>query len=170
MKYPVRLEAPKAMRAQLIPLEGGAPIDVLKDVTLVGRKEDCDLRLDHKSVSKLHCVIVKTDGLLLLRDLGSTNGTRVNGTRIRRAALLPNDQLTIANYSFKIRLGGEEPPPSPEEHTQQLDAKEMANLLRPAAAAVGAGPPPLVDSSVEMPIVPVQNVLPDVYPEEKKPQ
>jgi len=46
----------------------------------------------------------------------------------------------------------------------------MANLLRPAAAAVGAGPPPLVDSSVEMPIVPVQNVLPDVYPEEKKPQ
>jgi predicted component of type VI protein secretion system len=156
------------MRAQLIPLEGGTPIDVVKDVTLVGRKEDCDLRLEHKSVSKLHCVIVKTDGLLLLRDLGSTNGTRVNGTRIRRAALLPNDQLTIANYSFKIRLGGEEPPPSPDEHTQHLDAKEMARLLRPGAAPVGVGPPPMVDSSLDMPIVPVQNVLPDVYPEEEK--
>src|SRR6516164_9213741 len=76
-----------SMRAQLLPLEGGIPIDLAKEMTLIGRKEDCDVRLDHKSVSKMHCVIVKTDGLLLLRDLGSTNGTRVNGQRVRRAAL-----------------------------------------------------------------------------------
>ena len=74
-------------RAQLVPLDGSAPVEIDREMTLVGRKEDCDLRLDHKSVSKLHCVIVKTDGLLLLRDLGSTNGTRVNGQRVRRAAL-----------------------------------------------------------------------------------
>ena len=54
-------------------------------LTLVGRRGDCDLRLEHKSVSKLHCMLVRTDGLLVLRDLGSTNGTRVNGTRVRRA-------------------------------------------------------------------------------------
>src|SRR5204863_10158100 len=65
------------MRALLVPLDGSRSIELTKDLTLVGRKEDCDLRLDHKSVSKLHCVIVKTDGLLLLRDLGSTNSTRV---------------------------------------------------------------------------------------------
>src|ERR1700674_5416123 len=100
------------MRAQLVPVEGGSPIDIGRDLTLVGRKEECDLRLDHKSVSKMHCVIVKTDGLLLLRDLGSTNGTRVNGQRVRRAALLPNDQLTIANYKFRIQFGApEEAPP-----------------------------------------------------------
>ena len=52
------------MRAQLIPLDGGPPIEIVKDMTLVGRKDDVDLRLEHKSVSKLHCVIVKTDGLL----------------------------------------------------------------------------------------------------------
>src|SRR5215218_1844244 len=93
------------MRAQLLPLDGGAPIEIVKDLTVVGRKEQSDLRLDHKSVSKMHCVIVKTDGLLLLRDLGSTNGTRVNGQRVRRAALLPNDQVAIAGLKFKVLFG-----------------------------------------------------------------
>src|SRR6187431_609733 len=106
------------MRVRLVPLEGGAPIDIGKDLVLVGRKEDCDVRLDHKSVSKLHCVLVKTDGLLLLRDLGSTNGTRVNGQRVRRAALLPNDQLMIASFKFKVHFGPDALPVSPEEHTQ----------------------------------------------------
>src|SRR5437660_6144410 len=106
------------MRAQLIPLDGAEPIEIVKDLTLVGRKEDCDLRLEHKSVSKLHCVIVKTDGLLLVRDLGSTNGTRVNGQRVRRAALLPNDKLSIANFHYRILFGAAaEPPPGLEEHT-----------------------------------------------------
>src|SRR5947209_1035284 len=107
-----------AMRAQLIPLDGGPAIDLAKDLTLVGRKEDCDLCLNHKSVSKMHCVIVKTDGLLMLRDLGSTNGTRVNGQRVRRAALLPNDQLTIAKYKFRVHFGvAPQPAPAPD-HTE----------------------------------------------------
>jgi pSer/pThr/pTyr-binding forkhead associated (FHA) protein len=146
------------MRAQLIPLEGGEAIEIIKDLTLVGRKEDCDLRLDHKSISKLHCVIVKTDGLLLLRDLGSTNGTRVNGQRIRRAALLPNDQVMIAGFKFRVSLGPDAASVAPEEHTQQLDAKDVAHLLRKAATE---------DSALDMPAAPVQaNVLPDLYPEE----
>src|SRR5438552_15075341 len=96
------------MRARLIASEGGEPIEVVKDLTLVGRKEECDLRLDHKSISKMHCVIVKTDGLLLLRDLGSTNGTRVNGQRVRRAALLPNDQIAFASFKYRVAFGPDE--------------------------------------------------------------
>jgi pSer/pThr/pTyr-binding forkhead associated (FHA) protein len=154
------------MRAQLIPLDGSPPIDIVKDLTLVGRKEDCDLCLAHKSVSKMHCVIVRTDGLLLLRDLGSTNGTRVNGQRIRRAALLPNDQLTIAHYKFRVFFGPDEAPrpalPLPE-HTQQLDARDVANLLRKAEKRT-----PLSDSG-HLPAFPMQpNPLPDVYPEDEK--
>src|SRR6478736_4681962 len=108
------------MKARLLPVDGSPPIDITRDLTIVGRKEECDLRLDHKSVSKMHCVLVKTDGLLLLRDLGSTNGTRVNGLRVRRAALLPNDQLTIANCKFRVLLGPDAPPPpvNAHEHTQ----------------------------------------------------
>jgi pSer/pThr/pTyr-binding forkhead associated (FHA) protein len=156
------------MRAQLVPLDGGPPIEIGKDLTLVGRKEDCDLRLDHKSVSKMHCVLVKTDGLLLLRDLGSTNGTRVNGQRVRRAALLPNDQLTIAHFKFRIQLGPDLPVPlaAPvvrhDEHTQALDPKEVAQLLRHPKAS------PDDEDSAELPNHQLmqRNPLPDVYPDD----
>lgn len=153
------------MRAQLVPVEGGSPIDIVKDLVVVGRKEDCDVRLEHKSVSKIHCVIVKTDGLLLLRDLGSTNGTRVNGTRIRRAALLPNDQISIAHFKFRVMLGPDlapAPPVQPYEHTQALNQHELAELMR----RKGADPEPGQDS-IDGPAEPVQrNQLPDVYPDE----
>src|SRR5262245_41187353 len=147
------------MRAQLVPVDGGSPIEVVKDLTLVGRKEECDLCLDHKSVSKMHCVIVKTDGLLLLRDLGSTNGTRVNGQRVRRAALLPNDQLSIASYKFRVHFGGDLPPADVNDRTQHLDAKEVAGLLRVADERSSD------ELERDAPAPPLQpNPLPDLYP------
>lgn len=93
------------MRVRLVPLSDGPEIELKKDLTLVGRNPDCDIIIDHKSVSKIHCILVKTSGIVLLRDLGSTNGTRVNGQRVRRAALLPNDTLAIANYRYKVEVG-----------------------------------------------------------------
>jgi pSer/pThr/pTyr-binding forkhead associated (FHA) protein len=154
------------MRAQLLPLDGGPPIEITKDLVVVGRKEDCDLRLEHKSVSKMHCVLVKTDGLLLLRDLGSTNGTRVNGTRVRRAALLPNDQLSIAHYKFRVHLGPDSVKPAPPaEHTQHLDSNEVAELLRQARARGDKDADS--DPDCPSPQLPVQrNQLPDVYPDD----
>ncbi len=158
------------MRAELYPMEGGTPIVITKDLIVVGRKPECDLRLDHKSVSKMHCVIVKTDGLLLVRDLGSTNGTRVNGLRVRRAALLPNDQLSIASFKFRVPLGPDAPEPAPDpglanEHTQQLDPKEVARLI---GQARGRTDDAEARDSAELPVLnPFQrNQLPDVYPEE----
>src|SRR5690349_3849801 len=153
------------MRAQLVPLDGGPAIDVVKDLTVVGRKEDCDLRLEHKSVSKMHCVIVKTDGLLLLRDLGSTNGTRVNGTRVRRAALLPNDQVAVAHFKFRVQLGpDEEPAGRPHDHTQALDQEEVARLLRRKAGGTERA------AEIDEPPEPLQrNQLPDVYPDDPSP-
>jgi predicted component of type VI protein secretion system len=152
------------MRAQLVPLDGGTPVEVVKDLTLVGRKEECDLRLDHKSVSKMHCVIVKTDGLLLLRDLGSTNGTRVNGQRVRRAALMPDDELTIAGFKFRIQFGQTADKTGnahPHEHTQRMNANDVENLLK--KANLPESPAPAVPSP--RPVKP--NPLPDVYPAEE---
>lgn len=148
------------MRVQLTPIDGGTPIEISKDLMLVGRKEDCDIRLDHKSISKVHCAIVKTDGLLLLRDLGSTNGTRVNGQRVRRAALLPNDQLHIASLRFKVLFLADEKVVVSGEYTQQLEGKELARLIEKAEKPGDLDS----DSDVDLPAVQT-NALPDVYPD-----
>lgn len=149
------------MRAQLVPLDGGPPVEIAKEMMLVGREEDCDLRLNHKSISKIHCVLVKTDGIVLLRDLGSTNGTRVNGTRVRRAALLPNDKVSFANFHYRILFGAALDAMAPAEQTQQIEPKEMHELVD----GVDVEP----SSEIDQQILRVQqNAHPDVYPEEKK--
>ncbi len=109
------------MQAQLIPIDGGRPLDLVKDVTVVGRKRGiCDLLVENSSVSKLHCVIVKTDGLLFIRDLGSTNGTKVNGQRVTRGALLPGDELAFAKARFRVHLGPDDPEVGHNDVTEML--------------------------------------------------
>ena len=92
------------MQAQLIPLDGGPSVNILRDVTLVGRKAGlCDVVLDHGSVSKLQCLLIRTDGLLFIRDLGSTNGTLVNGVREHRKLLVSGDELRMGKLLLRIR-------------------------------------------------------------------
>jgi hypothetical protein len=111
----------RIMHAQLIPLDGGPPITLAKDVTVVGRRPElCDLVIDRNSVSKLHCLLVKTDGLLFIRDLGSTNGTKVNGQRVIRGALLPGDELAFASASFRVHLGPDPQEPADHGATEML--------------------------------------------------
>ena len=133
---------PAPLHVLLTPIQGGETIHLNKDITLVGRKEGTDLRLNHKTVSKHHCVLVKAEGMLLVRDLGSTNGTRVNGKRIRRAALMENEQLSIAGFGFRVHFT-QQPHAAINgtEVTQQISPHEMANLLQqpPVASA-----PPVV--------------------------
>ena len=119
------------MQAQLIPVDGGKPIRLTNDVMVVGRKRGvADICLNRGSVSKLHCVIVKTDGLLFVRDLGSTNGTKVNGQRITRGALLPGDELAFAGSKYRVHLGPDEP---------GTDARENTELMTPLAMQSGNG-------------------------------
>ena len=93
------------MKAELIPAEGGEPIPITRDVTVLGRREFCDIQIDHPSLSKRHCVLVKTDGLLVIRDLATTNGTKVKGQKVRWAALLPDDKIALGSIKFRVYLG-----------------------------------------------------------------
>lgn len=119
------------MIAQLIPVDGSKPVTLYRDITLVGRDGDvCDLKLAHKSVSKLHSILVKSDGLLFVRDLGSTNGTKVNGQKITRGALLPGDVIAFAGAKFKIFLGPGEPEPPEGPLTESIPSTSKKNLVQ----------------------------------------
>ena len=125
------------MLAQLIPQEGGQAITIDRDLTLVGRNRHvCDLHLNHSSISKIHCLIVKTDGLLFIRDLGSSNGTRVNGQRVSRGALLPGDQLAFANLKFKIYLGPDKPMRR-DDQTEVIPTADRLLKKKPAPKIAG---------------------------------
>ena len=132
------------MRAVLLPLDGNQPVDIVKDITVIGRQEFCDVRLDHSSVSKVHLLLVKMDGALLFRDLGSTNGTKVNGQRVVRGALLPNDKLTIAACKFRVQLGADAAVPVDSRTEEIVPAPEDSPAFRvirakDLARANGAG-------------------------------
>jgi hypothetical protein len=90
------------MRISLISFDGGEPLPITLPLTLVGRKEDCDIRLEGEGVADLLCVLAQIDNLLLVRDL-DTDTIRVNGQLVRRAILLPNAHLTMANHRFRVQ-------------------------------------------------------------------
>jgi len=105
------------MYGQLIPLGGGDPIPLLKKLLLVGRRESCDVVLRFSNVSAHHCQLYVNQGYWFVKDLGSRNGTKVNGTRVTEKRVDPGDTLSVAKhkYEFKyspIDLGAEGPPPS----------------------------------------------------------
>lgn len=129
------------MKAELVPANGDAPIPITKDVTVVGRREFCDVEIQHPSLSKRHAVIVRTDGLLMVRDLVSTNGTKVNGQRVMWAALMPNDRLTLGRYKFKVYLGPDHAPSPSEAHQQRMGGAVAAPVKVHAGQSPTFAPP-----------------------------
>lgn len=90
------------MAAHLLSLTDGPSILVDKPILLFGRHQECDVNLNSKKVSRKHCVLAQVDGYLVVRDLGSTNGIRINGVRVAEGRLLPGDELQIGNFCYQI--------------------------------------------------------------------
>ena len=87
---------------ELLPQGGGDPIPLLKPRLLVGRRESSDIVLRFPNVSGRHCELTLIDGYWFVKDLGSSNGTKVNGTRITEQRIEPGDTLSVGKYSFEI--------------------------------------------------------------------
>jgi hypothetical protein len=89
----------------------GEVIPLVKETTVVGRSAKCDLVLEAPEVSRRHCRIVRLPGEVLVEDLGSAQGTCVNGSRVTRSRLRNGDRLEIAGQVFQVRM------PEPIEHS-----------------------------------------------------
>jgi hypothetical protein len=89
---------PPARPATLLALDwaGG------RDELLVGRHDACDAVIGHPSVSRKHARLSFRDGHWVLRDLDSTNGTRVNGKRVVRCRLEPGDLLSLGSADLLV--------------------------------------------------------------------
>ena len=128
----------------LIALSEGVNIPLEKPIILIGRHQECDIQIPSRKISRRHCCIALISDHLVVRDLGSTNGIRINGIKVLEGNLQPNDELTIGNMRYQVKWDG-----------------DSAQTI-PAAAknAVKAGQPPAqvrADESYEEPMP-----LPDV--------
>ena len=84
----------------------GALIPLPLGKFLIGREEDCQLRPNSELISRHHCVFTNDNFTLRLRDLGSTNGTFVNGERLRGGAMLNSgDRVSVGKIEFEVLVG-----------------------------------------------------------------
>lgn len=95
------------MNVQLVVQNGNRGTRVLKlqcEETVIGRRQDCDLRIPSTDVSRRHCLLSMHDGCLNVEDLDSVNGTFVNGHRISgRQIVMPGDRLQIGPVTFMAK-------------------------------------------------------------------
>ena len=87
----------------LHPVGGGDPIPLYKPEIILGRRPSCDIRLDFENVSGKHCMLRLINGVWNVKDLGSTNGTTVNGARLStEQSVMPEEEFGIAGHMFTI--------------------------------------------------------------------
>lgn len=110
------------------------------DRLVIGRKNTCDLRIPLTSVSRQHCEIRIEDDQILLRDLGSSNGTFHNDTRVQEAQLAAGDELMIGPVVFTVVVDGE--PAEIEPVHTVLDAHDSHTAGPSDASSMSVDPPP----------------------------
>src|SRR6266487_6218115 len=91
------------MPAQLVALTEGPSILLDKPILLLGRHPECDIQIASRKISRRHCCIALVNDHLVIRDLGSTNGVRINGIKVVEGNLQANDELTIGNMRYQVK-------------------------------------------------------------------
>jgi len=114
------------MPAQLVALDNGPSILLDKPILLLGRHPECDIQIDSRKISRRHCCIAQVSDYLVVRDLSSTNGIRINGARTLEGQLNAGDELTIGNYRYKVTWDGDLAAHASASPAQPLAAPEKA--------------------------------------------
>ena len=92
-------------RGSLVRLPDGVSYALAKPSVTIGRLPECDVVVDDAGASRQHARIVRTESGFVLTDLGSTNGTMVNGEQIQEHVLEHGDRITIGETELEFRSG-----------------------------------------------------------------
>ena len=105
----------------LKPLGGGDPVPLRKIELVIGRRPSCDICLDFTNISGKHCLLRFHNQVWHVKDLGSTNGTTVNGATLSSEhTIMPDDEFGVAGHLFTIDYT----PGAPETILSQAHALE----------------------------------------------
>src|SRR5688500_9324592 len=126
------------MAKLILSLEGSVIREVLltKERVTIGRKPQNDVQIENLAVSGEHARVVTILKDSFLEDLGSTNGTLVNGTPVKKHVLQDNDVIEIGKYKLKFVM--EAPAAQAAEAASMEDFEKTMILRAPAAAKVAA--------------------------------
>ncbi|MEZ4599572.1 MAG: FHA domain-containing protein [Syntrophotaleaceae bacterium] len=102
---------------------------------IVGREAGCGLQIDEQMVSRQHAEIEVIGGMLKIRDLGSANGTFVNGNRVTEIALKAGDEIRFDQVSFKVAGPGDA-----AKTSVRAAIDGQSTQMRPAVGAAPADP------------------------------
>ncbi len=99
------------MPIRLVPLDDTESLPTIivdRPIVLIGRHPECDVQIRSSKVSRKHCCLADLESeqtspmSLAVRDLDSTNGTRINGKIIAEGRLAEGDELTIGAFRFRL--------------------------------------------------------------------
>lgn len=143
------------MLAQLVSLGDGPSILLDKPILLIGRDPECDIQIDSRKISRRHCCIAQVNDYLVVRDLGSTNGIRINDMRVQEGTLKAGDELMIGGNLYRVSWDPTFEPPEPNSKgarhlepagDQPFSANEdllLESCDEPVALSEGSRPIPL---------------------------
>ena len=108
----------------------GSYLDFPEGEFVVGRGPECHVRPNSELVSRQHCLLRIHGQELMVRDLGSTNGTLVNGKRlIEECALVDGDTLQLGPLVLQVVLAPDEVEPTVADETAAFATLEETNIL-----------------------------------------
>jgi predicted component of type VI protein secretion system len=133
----------------LAALSDGPNIPLDKPIVLIGRHQECDIQIPSRKISRRHCCVALVHDHLVVRDLGSTNGIRINGIKVVEGNLQANDELMIGNIRYQVKWTDGEAAPAKTNGAKSAPPKEMS---RPHVES-REEPMPLPDLALSHPVL-----------------
>ena len=120
--------------------EDGRRVDipVTKEVTSIGRKEECDIRIPLPEVSRKHVEIFLSDAVLRVKDRSSANGTYVNNKKVSEEKLAAGDHLIVGPVVFTVQIDGDPSDIRPVKTKLKRRPAGTGKAVSPAGSASGS--------------------------------